>query len=59
MRPGAEIDDREDIPQTRPTEVHSADVMADLLAPRPDDSPAVAALKRLANMDSAQLYDEL
>ena len=59
MRPGAEIDDREDIPQTRPTEVHSADGMADLLAPRPDDSPAVSALKRLANMDSADLYKEL
>ena len=59
MRPGTEIDDREASPNTRPAEVHSSDSMEDLLAPRPDDSPAVAALKRLANMDSADLYKEL
>ena len=59
MRPGTEIDDREASPNTRPAEGHSSESMEDLLAPRPDDSPAVAALKRLANMDSADLYKEL
>ena len=59
MRPGSEIDYREDIPQTCSAEVHSSESMEDLLAPRPDDSPAVAALKKLAKMDSADLYREL
>ena len=59
MRPGTESDDWEDIPRTRPAEGHSSESMEDLLAPRPDDSPAVSALKRLANMDSADLYKEL
>ena len=59
MRPGTESDDREDTPNAPSPEVRSSDSMENLLAPRPDDSPAVAALKRLANMDSANLYDEL
>ena len=59
MRPGTESDDREDTPNAPSPEVRSSDSMENLLAPRPDDSPAVAALKKLAKMDSADLYKEL